>query len=219
MHGQRSVSRRNFARLFALGGSAALFSDPAWARQAAPASRARARRRGGRRGVLEERARAVRDAARPGGDERRQPVPRLAAGARGADARDAAASTATRRPTTAPGSIPEKENTRKALAEFLRVTPDEIIITRNTSESNNLVSNGLDLKAGDEVIVHADNHPSNLDGVAREGQALRLHGRDRRRRRTRIPGTDYYVDAFTARDHAADEGAVASRTSRARSAT
>ena len=28
------VSRRDFARLFALGGSAALFADPAWARQA-----------------------------------------------------------------------------------------------------------------------------------------------------------------------------------------
>ena len=59
--------------------------------------------------------------------------------------------------------MPEKEQTRKVLAEFLRVTPDEIVITRNTSESNNLVSNGLDLKAGDEVVVHADNHPSNLN--------------------------------------------------------
>ena len=27
-----SVSRRHFARLFALGGSAALFADPVWAR-------------------------------------------------------------------------------------------------------------------------------------------------------------------------------------------
>jgi selenocysteine lyase/cysteine desulfurase len=54
-----------------------------------------------------------------------------------------------------------REATRKLLAEFLRVTPEEIVITRNTSESNNLVSNGLDLKAGDEVIITADNHPSN----------------------------------------------------------
>src|SRR5262245_17616545 len=36
-----------------------------------------------------------------------------------------------------------RENTRKALAEFLRVTPEEIVITRNTSESNDLVSNGV----------------------------------------------------------------------------
>ena len=41
------------------------------------------------------------------------------------------------------------------------MTPEEIVITRNTSESNNLVSNGIDLKAGDEVLVTADNHPSN----------------------------------------------------------
>ena len=54
-----------------------------------------------------------------------------------------------------------KEATRKALAEFLRVTPEEIVITRNTSESNNLVSNGIDLKAGDEVVNSQDNHPSN----------------------------------------------------------
>ena len=82
-----AVSRRSFARLFALGGSAALFADPAWARTvgAAPAAGRRARRR---RGLLEERARAVRDAARSGGDERRQPVPGLAAGRRSADPRD-----------------------------------------------------------------------------------------------------------------------------------
>jgi len=43
-----------------------------------------------------------------------------------------------------------RENTRKLLAEFLRVTPEEIVITRNTSESNNLVSTGIELKAGDE---------------------------------------------------------------------
>src|SRR5512139_3743919 len=55
-----------------------------------------------------------------------------------------------------------KEVTRRRLAEFLRVTPDEIVITRNTSEGNNLVSSGIDLKPGDEVIVFSDNHPSNL---------------------------------------------------------
>ena len=42
-----------------------------------------------------------------------------------------------------------REETRNALADFLRVSPEEIVITRNTSESNNLVSSGLDLKAGD----------------------------------------------------------------------
>src|SRR5262245_42532989 len=42
-----------------------------------------------------------------------------------------------------------RENTRTLLAEFLRVTPEEIVITRNTSQSNNLGSDGLDPKAGE----------------------------------------------------------------------
>jgi len=56
-----------------------------------------------------------------------------------------------------------REAARTLLAAALRVTPDEIVITRNTSEGNNFVSSGLDLKAGDEVIVWADNHPTNLN--------------------------------------------------------
>jgi selenocysteine lyase/cysteine desulfurase len=54
-----------------------------------------------------------------------------------------------------------KEETRRLVAGFLRVTPEEIVLTRNTSEANNMVSSGLDLKPGDEVIIFADNHPSN----------------------------------------------------------
>ena len=56
-----------------------------------------------------------------------------------------------------------REATRKLLAEFMGVTAEEIILTRNTSEGNNLVSSGIDLKADDEVILFSDNHPSNLD--------------------------------------------------------
>ena len=102
---------------------------------------------------------------------------------------------------------PEKENTRKALAEFLRVTPDEIIITRNTSESNNLVSSGLDLKAGDEVHRPLGQSSKQPDRVAREGQAIRLHGR---RGRTEKPASGHGVlrRRLHARDHAANEGAV-----------
>ena len=66
----------------------------------------------------------------------------------------------------------EKENLRKTLAAFLRVTPEEIVITRNTSEANNMVSSGIDLRPGDEVIVFHDNHPSNLDGLEGEGEAV-----------------------------------------------
>jgi selenocysteine lyase/cysteine desulfurase len=54
-----------------------------------------------------------------------------------------------------------KERTRELLAAHLRVSPEEVLITRNTSEANNWVSSGLDLKPGDEVLIHSDNHPSN----------------------------------------------------------
>ena len=70
-----------------------------------------------------------------------------------------------------------KEVTRKILAEFFRVTPEEIVITRNTSESNNLVSSGLDLKADDEVLLFSDNHPSNDVAWREKGHATAIASR------------------------------------------
>ena len=89
-----------------------------------------------------------------------------------------------------------KEVTRQALAEFLRVTPEEIVITRNTSESSNLVSSGLDLKAGDEVLLFSDNHPSN--SVAWKEKARRHgYGVNVVALVSPHPGAEYYLDAFT----------------------
>jgi isopenicillin-N epimerase len=89
-----------------------------------------------------------------------------------------------------------KEATRRAVAEFLRVTPEEIILARNTSEANNLVSSGLDLKAGDEVLLFSDNHPSNLDAwktkAQRFGYTLKIVDQVNPH-----PGADHYLDAFT----------------------
>ena len=88
-----------------------------------------------------------------------------------------------------------KESTRRALAEFLRVTPEEIVITRNTSEGSNLVSSGVDLKAGDEVVLFSDNHPSNLaawqEKSKRWGFTIRIVEQVNPH-----PGFDYYLDAF-----------------------
>lgn len=56
-----------------------------------------------------------------------------------------------------------REEARTMLAAALRVTPEEIVLTRNTTEGNNFISSGLKLGAGDEVVVSADNHPSNLN--------------------------------------------------------
>ena len=62
-----------------------------------------------------------------------------------------------------------KEETRRLLARFLSVTPEEIVITRNTSEANNIVSSGLDLKAGDEVVIF----PTIIQATALRGRRRR----------------------------------------------
>lgn len=54
-----------------------------------------------------------------------------------------------------------REAARTGLAEFLGAEADEIAITRNTSESNNTVLNGLTLGRGDEVVIWDQNHPTN----------------------------------------------------------
>ena len=89
-----------------------------------------------------------------------------------------------------------KEDTRRLVARFLRVTPEEIVLTRNTSEANNIVSSGLDLTAGDSVIVFADNHPSNNDAwrqkAARFGYTVTTISQPNPH-----PGPEYYLDAVT----------------------
>src|SRR5438874_60590 len=88
-----------------------------------------------------------------------------------------------------------RETTRKLLAEFLRVTPEEIIITRNTSESNNLVSTGIDLKPGDEVLLTADNHPSNHTAWQEKAKRFGFTVIDIPTPNPH-PGFDHYVEAF-----------------------
>ncbi len=89
-----------------------------------------------------------------------------------------------------------KEEARRLLARFLRVTPEEIVITRNTSEANNIVSSGLDLKAGDEVVIFADNHPSNNSAwtqkAKRFGYTVSVISQPNPH-----PGAEYFVEAAT----------------------
>ena len=67
---------------------------------------------------------------------------------------------------------------RAKVAAMLRAKPEEITITRNTSEGSNLIVHGLNLKLGDEVILFDHNHPSNLDSwkvrASREGFTIRI---------------------------------------------
>lgn len=56
-----------------------------------------------------------------------------------------------------------QESLRSKLARMLEAASDEIAITRNTSEGSNIIVNGLDLKAGDEIVITTHNHPSSND--------------------------------------------------------
>lgn len=191
---QRSAfSRRDFARLFALGGSAALFTHPAWIREAAAVPR------------LPSAAASEADWAAIRAQFVMPPDLAVMNAANLCPASGPVLEALTREtrsvdedpsPMNRARLYPEKEETRRALAEYLRATPDEIIITRNTSESNNLVSNGLDLGPGDEVIVHADNHPSNLQAWHAKAQRFGFTVVIVEQRNPH-PGMDYYVDAFT----------------------
>ncbi len=64
------------------------------------------------------------------------------------------------------------EQSRAKVADQMGVSADEIALVRNTSESNNIINNGLPLQAGDEVVIWEQNHPTNH--VAWEVRAKRL---------------------------------------------
>jgi selenocysteine lyase/cysteine desulfurase len=88
-----------------------------------------------------------------------------------------------------------REEARTLLASALRASPEEIVITRNTSEGNNIVSSGLQLGPNDEVIVFSDSHPSNLrawqEKSKRFGFTVVMVNHV-----TPHPGNEYYLDAF-----------------------
>jgi selenocysteine lyase/cysteine desulfurase len=56
-----------------------------------------------------------------------------------------------------------QEEVRAKLAAVLGASADEIAITRNTSEASNLFIQGIDLQAGDEIVITDHNHQSNRE--------------------------------------------------------
>lgn len=56
-----------------------------------------------------------------------------------------------------------RENVRKGLAELAGCSPEEIAIQRNTTEALETVIFGLDLKAGDEVVLTKQDYPNMIN--------------------------------------------------------
>ena len=48
---------------------------------------------------------------------------------------------------------------RDPLAAFIGCTRDEVALLRNATEANSYIANGLDMKAGDEVLMSDQEHP------------------------------------------------------------
>ncbi|MGA8153144.1 MAG: aminotransferase class V-fold PLP-dependent enzyme [Terriglobales bacterium] len=48
---------------------------------------------------------------------------------------------------------------RDPLAEFIGCTRDELALVRNATEANSYIANGIDMKAGDEVLMTDQEHP------------------------------------------------------------
>ena len=51
-----------------------------------------------------------------------------------------------------------RQSTREAVAGYLGADPSEIVLTRNTTEGNNFVVQGVELGPGDEVLLTEHNH-------------------------------------------------------------
>jgi selenocysteine lyase/cysteine desulfurase len=61
-------------------------------------------------------------------------------------------------------SVPKKiDGVRNKLSRFINASPDEVVITRNTTEGMNFVANGLDLKEGDEVLLSTMEHSAGIN--------------------------------------------------------
>ncbi len=92
---------------------------------------------------------------------------------------------------------PRIESVRRDLARDFGCDPEEMAITRNASEANEIMIFGLDLKRGDEVIVTNQNYPRMLtawdqrarrDGVVIKSISFRVPP----------PSQEYLVDQFRA---------------------
>ena len=92
---------------------------------------------------------------------------------------------------------PRIESVRRDLAQMFGCDPEEMAITRNASEANEIMILGLDLKRGDEVIVTNQNYGRMLttwdQRVRREGIVVKSISF-----KVPPPSDEYLVDQFRA---------------------
>ena len=73
---------------------------------------------------------------------------------------------------------PGVETVRRRLARMFGVDTEEIAITRNASEANEIVQLGMQLKAGDEVITTSQDYPRMITTwQQRERNAMALNSK------------------------------------------
>jgi selenocysteine lyase/cysteine desulfurase len=92
---------------------------------------------------------------------------------------------------------PRIESVRRDLAQMFGCDPEEMAITRNASEANEIMILGLDLKRGDEVIVSNQNYGRMLttwdQRVRRDGLVLKTISF-----KVPPPSDEYLVEQFRA---------------------
>ena len=92
---------------------------------------------------------------------------------------------------------PRIESVRRELAREFGCDTEEMAITRNASEANQIMIAGLDLKRGDEVILTTQNYPrmknSWIQRERRDGIVIKWVKLD-----TPVKSTQAYVDAIAA---------------------
>ena len=53
------------------------------------------------------------------------------------------------------------KQSRAKVAAHIGAAPEEVALVRNTSEGNSVITNGLDFRAGDEIVIWEQNHVTN----------------------------------------------------------
>ena len=100
----------------------------------------------------------------------------------------------------------EVDVVRGDVAKFVGANPDEIALTRSTTEGMNIFTHGLDWKAGDEVIYCTHEHGGGIGSYHDADEARRHQAGDHR---DSVAAAERRSDRRPLRegDHAAHEGA------------